>query len=237
MQMPAIRIWHTTQLTAPRQCLIHTNPRSAACAISSAQDYHPNVWSNSSSGIGSASTPALCNNRSCPASAVRFAVWSNSSSGIASNTATGAASSCPIFISSGGKRAGAIAGQFFDPNEDEFEKAGLTKLPSRLVRPPRVAESPVHFECTYHSTFTVPANRRDTIHRVVIGQVVGIHINDDALTPGGRVDNMKIRPLARLGYHDYTSVTEVFTIPVAIGDEAGKMGEAVPRPPRKSAIG
>ena len=106
--LPAIRIWQTTPLTTPSQRLIHTNPRSAACAISTAQDYLPNVWSNSSSGIGSASTPASCNHRSCPASALRFAVWSNSSSGIASNTASGAASSCPIFISSGGERAGAI---------------------------------------------------------------------------------------------------------------------------------
>ena len=110
--LPAIRIWQTTPFAAPRQRLIHTNPRSAACAISTAQNYHPNVWSNSSSGIGYASTPASCNCdiRSCPASALRFAVWSNSTSGIASNTASGAASSCPIFISSGRERAGAIAG-------------------------------------------------------------------------------------------------------------------------------
>ena len=72
---------HTTHRTTPRQRLIHTNPRSAACAISAAQGYHPNVWSNSSSGIGFVSTPALCNNRSCPASALRSDVWSNSSSG------------------------------------------------------------------------------------------------------------------------------------------------------------
>jgi len=52
--MPEIRHWHTTPLTASRQRLIHTNPRSAAYAISTAQDYHPNVWSNSSSGIGPA---------------------------------------------------------------------------------------------------------------------------------------------------------------------------------------
>ena len=78
--MPTIRIWHTTPLTAPHQHLIQINPRSAACTISTAQDYHPNVWSNSSSGIGAASTPALCNNRSCPASAVRFAICSNSCS-------------------------------------------------------------------------------------------------------------------------------------------------------------
>ena len=72
--MPAIRIWLTTPLTAPRQRLIHTFPRSAAYEMSAAQDYHPNAWSNSSSGIGSASTPALCNDRSCPASAVRLSV-------------------------------------------------------------------------------------------------------------------------------------------------------------------
>ena len=71
---------HTTHRTTPRQRLIHTNPRSAACAISTAQDYRPNVWSNSSSGIGSASIPASCNNRSCLVRALRFTVWSNSSS-------------------------------------------------------------------------------------------------------------------------------------------------------------
>jgi hypothetical protein len=78
--MHAIRNWQLTPLAAPRQCLIHTNPHSAACAISTAQDFHPNVWSNSSSGIGSASIPASCNTQSCPASAARFAAWSNSSS-------------------------------------------------------------------------------------------------------------------------------------------------------------
>ena len=108
--LPAIRNWQPTPVTAPRQRLVHTNPRCAACAISTAQYYHLNVWSYSSSGIGSAPTPALCNHRSCPASALRFPVWSNSSSGIASNTASGAATSCPFFISRGGERAGAIAG-------------------------------------------------------------------------------------------------------------------------------
>jgi len=50
--MPTIRIWHTTPVTTPRQRLIHTDPRAAACASYTAQDYHPNVWSNSSSGKG-----------------------------------------------------------------------------------------------------------------------------------------------------------------------------------------
>ena len=42
--MPVIRIWQPAPLTAPRQRLIHTNPRSAACAISTAQDYESPVY-------------------------------------------------------------------------------------------------------------------------------------------------------------------------------------------------
>ena len=59
--MHAIRNWQRTPLTTPRQRLIHTKPHSAACAISSAQDYH-NVWSNSSSGIGTAHKFTVCIN-------------------------------------------------------------------------------------------------------------------------------------------------------------------------------
>ena len=137
--VPTIRIWQPAPLTAPRQRLIHTNPHFAACDISTAQDYHPYVWSNSSSGIGSASTRALCNNRSCPASAVRFAVWSNSTSGIASNTASGAASRCANSISSGGERAGAIAGAhgwltYMFKNMPHSRR--LSMNPTRRTRPP-----------------------------------------------------------------------------------------------------
>ena len=56
--LPASRHWQPTPLAAPRQRLVHTNPRSAACAIATAQDYHPNVWSDSSSGIGYAPNSA-----------------------------------------------------------------------------------------------------------------------------------------------------------------------------------
>ena len=87
-----------TQVTAAIcEKLPRTLARRAARTITSmVRCHHPNVWSNSSSRIGSASTPALCNNRSCPASALRFAVWSNSSPGIASNTPSGAASCCQV---------------------------------------------------------------------------------------------------------------------------------------------
>ena len=47
---------------------------------------------------------------------------------------------------------------------------------------------------------------------MVIGQGVGVHIRDDALTPEGKIDLLKIRPIARLGYFDYTTVDTMFTM-------------------------
>ena len=95
---------------------------------------------------------------------------------------------------------------------DEAALAGLEMIPSRIVRPPRVAASPVHLECRFHCSLALPANAPDQVHHVVIGRVVGVHIRDDALTPDGKLDVARIRPLARLGYFDYTQVDSVFTM-------------------------
>ena len=73
--------------------------------------------------------------------------------------------------------------------------------------------SPVHLECKFHCSLALPATSLDQVHHVVIGRVVGVHIRDDVLTPDGKLDVLKIRPLARLGYHDYTSVKSLFTMP------------------------
>ena len=51
--------------------------------------------------------------------------------------------------------------------------------------------------------------------KLVLGEVVGIHIRDDALTADGRVDVPRLRPLARLGYLDYTAVSERFEVHAA----------------------
>ncbi len=122
-----------------------------------------------------------------------------------------------------------VTSRFVDVEVDEFELAGLTKVPSRLVKPPRVAESPIHLECVFHSTMTLPSNRRHTTHHVVVGRVVGIHIRDDVFTEDGKIDVLKIRPLARLGYLDYTSVVEVFSME-SEATAAGMIGEAVSAP-------
>lgn len=100
--------------------------------------------------------------------------------------------------------------QDLPPDVDEFVVAGVTKAPARLVKAPMVAESPVHFECRYHQTLRLPGNGKMGTVDVIIGQVIAVHIADDALTPEGRLDVLKIRPIARLGYYDYTSIESRF---------------------------
>jgi flavin reductase (DIM6/NTAB) family NADH-FMN oxidoreductase RutF len=67
--------------------------------------------------------------------------------------------------------------------------------------------------------------RGNSLHgwvEVVYGEVVRIHVNDDVVTPDGKLDIPRIKPLARLGYYDYTAVTDVFEmrIPGASGAAA-----------------
>jgi len=99
------------------------------------------------------------------------------------------------------------------PEVDEMRLAGLTPAPSRLVAPPRVAESPVAFECRYWRTIELPGrDGAPSGHAIVLGQVVGVHIADEAIV-GGKVDVTLLKPLARLGYGDYAVIDEVFTLP------------------------
>ncbi len=128
-----------------------------------------------------------------------------------------------------------ISSQFVGPEVDEMALAGLTPAPSRIVKPPRVAESPVHFECRWYGTLTLPGFTPANNNNVAIGQVIAVHIKDEFLTPEGRVDVLKIRPLARLGYFDYTSVESRFEMaPLDKGEMAkrrrrGLVGEAAGR--------
>jgi flavin reductase (DIM6/NTAB) family NADH-FMN oxidoreductase RutF len=95
---------------------------------------------------------------------------------------------------------------------DEMQLVGLTPAPSRLVAPPRVKESPVAFECRYWRTIDLPGrNGKPGTNAIVLGQVIGIHIADEAIV-NGRVDVTRLKPIARLGYGDYAVVDEVFTL-------------------------
>ncbi len=120
------------------------------------------------------------------------------------------------------------------PGVDEFVLAGVTKAPSRLVRASRVAESPIQFECTYFQTIRLPGNGTMGTVDIVIGRVIAIHIADDALTADGRIDVLRIRPIARLGYYSYTSIESTFEM-VIPGNEKlleGLEGRAIALEPR-----
>lgn len=97
------------------------------------------------------------------------------------------------------------------PEVDEMVLAGLTPAPSKLVKPPRVAESPVAFECRYFQSVELPPDTGRGLYTMVIGRVVGIHI-DDAAIKDGMVDTGMMRPIARLGYMDYSVVDNTFTL-------------------------
>jgi flavin reductase (DIM6/NTAB) family NADH-FMN oxidoreductase RutF len=95
---------------------------------------------------------------------------------------------------------------------DEMRAAGLTPAPSRLVKPPRVAEAPCALECRYLQTVPLnDVNGRPLDGFVVIGQVVGVHI-DERFIRNGLLDTAAMQPIARGGYHDYSVLTESFTM-------------------------
>jgi len=94
---------------------------------------------------------------------------------------------------------------------DELKLAGLTTEDSVLVKPPRVKEAPIHMECEFFQEIKLPCTLENSINTTIIGTVLGIHIKDEVLTDG-MVDLSKIKPLARLGYNQYTAVDNLFTM-------------------------
>jgi flavin reductase (DIM6/NTAB) family NADH-FMN oxidoreductase RutF len=95
------------------------------------------------------------------------------------------------------------------PDVDEFELAGLAKAPCRMIGAPRVAASPAALECRLHIVVPLPDDAGHADDFLVIGRVLGIHI-DDRFIKDGRVDTAAMQPVARLGYSEYATVTEAW---------------------------
>jgi len=94
---------------------------------------------------------------------------------------------------------------------DEFEVAGVTKAPSRIVKPARVAESPVNVECKVVKALELPSDEPGNMNTMIIGRVVAIHIRDDLIVDG-RLDLALLRPLSRAGYLDYSGIRGLFEL-------------------------
>lgn len=97
-------------------------------------------------------------------------------------------------------------GTDYPADVSEFDAVGLTREPSRRVRAPRVAESPVAIECVLHDTVEFDAST------VVFGRVVGLAIDDDVLADDGLPAIDRLAPLSRLGRNEWGTTREVRSI-------------------------
>jgi flavin reductase (DIM6/NTAB) family NADH-FMN oxidoreductase RutF len=88
---------------------------------------------------------------------------------------------------------------------NEFTKSGLTMLPSDLVKPPRVAESPVQFECVVNDIISL--GETAGAGNLIIAEIKLMHINEAVLDADGKIDQLKMDHVARLGGDWYCRVT------------------------------
>jgi flavin reductase (DIM6/NTAB) family NADH-FMN oxidoreductase RutF len=107
--------------------------------------------------------------------------------------------------------AGGMAktGEALDHGESEFDHAGLTPAPSLVVKPPRVGEASVSFEC--RTTHIIPIG----LARMVIGEVHHIHIRDHLVDERFRVDADKLLAIGRMAGNDYVRTRDRFEIRTA----------------------
>ena len=92
---------------------------------------------------------------------------------------------------------------------DEFELARLTKVQCNMIAAPRVGESPACLECRHYKTVELPDDDGHVNSHMVIGRVVGVHI-DDRFIENGRLNTAAMQPIARLGYAEYATVEKVW---------------------------
>ena len=94
--------------------------------------------------------------------------------------------------------------------ESEFEKFGIASTPSLKVKPPRVADTPVAFECRLDRI--VDLGDGPSGSSVVFGRIVSAHVSDAVLGAGGQIDPRKLDAIGRMGGDFYTRTAELFSI-------------------------
>ena len=106
-----------------------------------------------------------------------------------------------------------LASTEYPTGVNEFVKAGFSEVPSEVVRPPRVGEAPVSFECIVDQV--VPLGDGGGAGNLVVARVVRIHVQDDMLDTDGQLDTNKLDLVARMGGNYYCRATpaNLFEIP------------------------
>lgn len=109
-----------------------------------------------------------------------------------------------------------LASTEYDSDVDEFKKSGLTPVKSKKVRPPRVEESPISFECVVDKI--IELGKDGGAGNLIISKIVHIHINNRYLDDNGSLDTKKLDLVGRMGASWYTRVIEesLFEIPKPI---------------------
>ena len=128
-----------------------------------------------------------------------------------------------------------LASTEYEKGVNEFVKAGFTEIPSDIIQPPRVFESPVSFECTVEDT--IELGKLGGAGNLVISRVKKIHINTDFLTEGDALDTTKLDLVARMGGNWYSRATKesLFEIPKPIQTK-GIGVDALPQSIRESKV-
>lgn len=93
---------------------------------------------------------------------------------------------------------------------DEFKLAGLLAEPSVVVRPPRVAASPVHYECVV--AHILEFGNQPGGGAAVIGRIVHLHVSEAVLIGGDKIDLASLKPVGRLAGNAYCRVTDIFEL-------------------------
>ncbi|AZQ66220.1 flavin reductase family protein [Silicimonas algicola] len=90
---------------------------------------------------------------------------------------------------------------------DEFELAEIARTECETIACSRVAAAPASLECRLTDIVTL----RGEANYLVLGEVIGVHMRDDCIRDG-RFDVLTFHPLTRLGYRDYSQITELFSL-------------------------
>ena len=111
---------------------------------------------------------------------------------------------------------------------NEFEKAGFTEVPSLKIAPPRVAESPVQFECKVNEVISL--GDEGGAGNLIICEVVQLHIDENILDNDGKIDPVKIDAVARMGGNWYNRSKEgIFEVPKPLSS----LGVGIDRLPKE----
>ena len=106
-----------------------------------------------------------------------------------------------------------LASVEFPKGVSEFVKSGLTEIPSQLVKPPRVGESPASFECKVNQV--IPLGDKGGAGNLILCEILLIHLKEEIFDAAGKIDPHKIDAVARMGgdYYCRAHGESIFTVP------------------------